>query len=40
MKATNFFLPTSIQIPTFDVGNTAHNVIPEFAKSYNKYSFQ
>ena len=38
MKVTNF-LPTSIQIPTFDVGNTAHNVIPEFA-SYNKYSFQ
>ena len=26
-----FFLPTSIQIPTFDVGNPAHNVIPEYA---------
>ena len=28
-----FFLPTSIQIPTIDVGNTAHNIIPEYAKA-------
>jgi succinyl-diaminopimelate desuccinylase len=28
-----FFLPTAIQIPTFDVGNTAHNIIPEYAKA-------
>ena len=32
-EGNEFFLPTSIQIPTFDVGNTAHNVIPEFAKA-------
>ena len=30
-EGNNFFLPTSIQIPTIDVGNTAHNIIPEFA---------
>ena len=29
----NFFLPTAIQIPTIDVGNTANNIIPEFAKA-------
>ena len=28
-----YFLPTSIQIPTIDVGNTAHNIIPELAKA-------
>ena len=28
-----YFLPTSIQIPTFDVGNSASNVIPELAKA-------
>jgi succinyl-diaminopimelate desuccinylase len=28
-----FFLPTAIQIPTFDVGNPAHNIIPEYAKA-------
>ena len=28
-----FFLPSSIQIPTFDVGNSAANVIPEFARA-------
>ena len=28
-----FFLPTAIQIPTIDVGNTANNIIPEFAKA-------
>lgn len=28
-----YFLPTSIQVPTFDVGNSAHNVIPELAKA-------
>ena len=28
-----FFLPTAIQIPTFDVGNSAHNVIPELARA-------
>jgi succinyl-diaminopimelate desuccinylase len=32
-KGNKFFLPTSIQIPTFDVGNPAHNVIPEYAKA-------
>jgi len=26
-----YFLPSSIQIPTIDVGNPAHNIIPEFA---------
>ena len=30
-EGNEFFLPTSIQIPTFDVGNPAHNVIPEYA---------
>jgi succinyl-diaminopimelate desuccinylase len=28
-----FFLPSSLQIPTFDVGNSAANVIPEFARA-------
>ena len=28
-----FFLPTSIQVPTIDVGNPAANVIPEIAKA-------
>ena len=28
-----FFLPTAIQIPTIDVGNTANNIIPEYAKA-------
>ena len=28
-----YFLPSSIQIPTFDVGNSAANVIPEIAKA-------
>ena len=28
-----FFLPSSIQVPTFDVGNSAANVIPEFARA-------
>ena len=32
-NGNEFFLPTSIQIPTFDVGNSAHNVIPELARS-------
>ena len=30
-EGNEYFLPTSIQIPTIDVGNTAHNIIPEFA---------
>ena len=30
-EGNEFFLPTAIQIPTFDVGNPAHNVIPEYA---------
>jgi len=30
-EGSEFFLPTSIQVPTIDVGNTAHNVIPEYA---------
>ena len=30
---SEFFLPTTIQIPTIDVGNTANNIIPEFAKA-------
>ena len=29
-EGNEFFLPTAIQIPTFDVGNPAHNVIPEY----------
>ena len=32
-NGNKFFLPTSIQIPTFDVGNSAHNVIPEIARA-------
>jgi len=32
-NGNEYFLPTSIQVPTFDVGNTAHNVIPELAKA-------
>ena len=32
-KGNEFFLPTAIQIPTIDVGNTANNIIPEFAKA-------
>ena len=30
-EGNEFFLPTAVQIPTFDVGNPAHNVIPEYA---------
>ena len=32
-NGNEFFLPTSIQIPTIDVGNSAHNIIPEYAKA-------
>ena len=32
-QGNEFFLPTAIQIPTIDVGNTANNIIPEFAKA-------
>jgi succinyl-diaminopimelate desuccinylase len=32
-EGNEFFLPTDIQIPTFDVGNPAHNVIPEYASA-------
>ena len=32
-KGNEYFLPSSIQIPTFDVNNTAANVIPETAKA-------
>ena len=32
-NGNKFFLPTAIQIPTIDVGNTANNIIPEFAKA-------
>ena len=32
-NGNKYFLPTSIQIPTFDVGNPAANVIPEIAKA-------
>ncbi len=32
-EGNEFFLPTAIQIPTFDVGNPAHNVIPEYANA-------
>jgi succinyl-diaminopimelate desuccinylase len=28
-----YYLPSSLQIPTFDVGNSAANVIPEFARA-------
>jgi len=30
-EGSKYFLPTSVQIPTIDVGNPAHNVIPEYA---------
>ena len=30
-EGSEYFLPTSIQVPTLDVGNPAHNVIPEIA---------
>ena len=32
-EGSEYFLPTSIQIPTIDVGNPASNVIPEYAKA-------
>ncbi len=32
-SGNEYFLPSSIQIPTFDVGNPAANVIPEIAKA-------
>jgi len=32
-EGNEFFLPSSIQIPTFDIGNPAANVIPEIAKA-------
>jgi len=32
-NGNEFFLPSSVQISTFDVGNTASNVIPEIAKA-------
>ena len=32
-NGNEYFLPSSIQIPTFDVGNPAANVIPEIAKA-------
>ena len=32
-EGSEFFLPTSIQVPTIDVGNPASNVIPEYAKA-------
>ena len=32
-EGNEFFLPTSVQVPTIDVGNTAHNVIPEYASA-------
>ena len=32
-QGNEFFLPSAIQIPTFDVGNPAHNVIPEYASA-------
>jgi len=32
-NGNEYFLPTSVQVPTFDVGNSAHNVIPELAKA-------
>ena len=32
-QGNEFFLPTTIQIPTIDVGNLANNIIPEFAKA-------
>ena len=32
-KGNDNFLPTSIQIATIDIGNTAQNIIPELAKA-------
>ena len=32
-QGSKYFLPTAIQIPTIDVGNSAHNIIPEFASA-------
>ena len=32
-EGNKYFVPSSIQIPTFDVGNSAANVIPESAKA-------
>ena len=32
-EGNEYFIPSSIQIPTFDVANTAANVIPEIAKA-------
>ena len=32
-EGSNNFLPSSIQIATIDIGNTAENIIPELAKS-------
>jgi len=32
-EGNEFFVPTSIQIPTIDIGNPAANVIPEYAKA-------
>ncbi len=32
-KGSNNFLPSSIQIATIDIGNTAENIIPELAKA-------
>tara|TARA_B100001123_G_scaffold394628_1_gene475559 strand:+ start:147 stop:1328 length:1182 start_codon:yes stop_codon:yes gene_type:complete len=32
-KGNEYFLPTSIQIPTIDIGNPAANIIPEIAKA-------
>ena len=32
-NGNKYFLPTAIQIPTIDVGNPAHNIIPELAKA-------
>tara|TARA_B100000029_G_scaffold437469_1_gene452696 strand:- start:1268 stop:2449 length:1182 start_codon:yes stop_codon:yes gene_type:complete len=32
-NGNEYFLPTSIQVATFDVGNSAHNVIPELARA-------
>ena len=32
-SGNEYFLPSSIQIPTFDIGNPAVNVIPETARA-------
>ena len=32
-NGNQYFLPSSVQVSTFDVGNNAHNVIPEYAKA-------